>query len=93
MREKKFALGVLATAIISTLGYLYVKSDKLNPDGVILENIEALSGSEETIITCGLRENYGRCWQEGFTLRICQEYFYYECEFTGMQANYCKPPC
>lgn len=60
--------------------------------GLLMENVEALAGSEDVVITCNSGHS-GQCFAPSSDLKICGEYFYYECEFTGYMANSCWSPC
>ena len=60
--------------------------------GLLMENVEALANSEDFVITCSSGSS-GQCYRESSNLRICGEYFYYRCEFSGCMLDQCWEPC
>lgn len=59
---------------------------------LLLENVEALAGSEDVIITCS-SGNDGQCFSPGEDFKMCGEFMYYECEYSGYTFDNCSNPC
>lgn len=53
---------------------------------------EALAGSEDVIITCS-GGSEGQCFRQGADLKMCGEFMYYDCEYSGYVFDNCSIPC
>jgi len=62
-----------------------------NNSAISLANIETLAHGEDIVILCG--QYTGPCWIEGFELKMCGEYNFYECVFEGSMRYTCYNPC
>lgn len=65
----------------------------VNP--LVKENVEALTQGvllPEVVITCS-SGNEGQCFVKGNDLKMCGEYMYYQCEYSGYQMYTCYNPC
>lgn len=94
MKKRRIFVGAISVSVAIMIGLVYGTCKRFGVGDTVFDNIEALSSSEEIVITCGQMENMGKCWKKNYhNLRFCNEYSYYECEFTGMQIDYCHQPC
>ena len=92
MKKKKYVMVFcFMTAIVGTfLGFSYFEKQELESD-LTLANVEALAGGDDVTIVCS-KGNDGRCFRKGTSLKMCKEYTYYACEYTGYTKDYCKNP-
>lgn len=64
-----------------------------NESSLTMENVEALTDNEDGVVILCNKGYDGRCFRKGYNLKMCQEYMYYACEYTGYTNDYCKNPC
>lgn len=90
-------LGIIfAIAVVTILTYGLNSMNTQEPlTDLELANIEALSETESpgVTITCDWSPKGGRCYKQGYQLKICGEWMFYECIFTGYQGDSCYNPC
>lgn len=93
MKQKNIFLAVsLAIAgICAVCANAFLIADK-QECGLLMENVEALADSEDFVITCN-SGNSGQCFAPNGEFKMCGEYFYNECVFTGYMFDYCWNPC
>ncbi|MCM1109653.1 MAG: NVEALA domain-containing protein [Clostridium sp.] len=95
MKKKTFAFlsGLVLIALASIYWFSITPKEQLSD--IELANIEALSQIElpDVEVTCDWSYSGGRCYRQGFRLKMCNETMFYECEYTGYQNDYCLNPC
>lgn len=64
-----------------------------NESSLTMENVEALTDNEDGVVILCNKGYDGRCFRKGYNLKMCQEYMFYACEYTGYTNDYCKNPC
>jgi hypothetical protein len=98
-RKRNTMLLTLVVALIGAAFAFMSQRTTQNADLVSttkMANIEALTGNEETevVITCSSGRDgqcFRTCWCKG--MKMCGEYMYYPCCFSGYQDDYCSSPC
>jgi len=92
---KKKVLGSILLLFVCTITVFNLNIKKqVNASEVTLANIEALAYGEDlppVIITCG--QYQGHCWIPGQIYKMCGEYTYLECKWTGLERDECYKPC
>lgn len=93
--KAKFIIPILAAAAVVGIGLHQLPDGNVGLSNLTIENIEALTESVElkdVIIMCDWQPTGGQCYKSTFQLKMCKEYMYYECLFTGFQTDHCKQP-
>lgn len=89
-----FVCAVITIACVSFALLVQFNSGKLVVDNLLLENVEALTRGEigEVVVTCS-KGSSGQCFTRSLDLKLCGEYSYYACVYTGYTRDNCTIPC
>lgn len=94
--ERNIIISIVLGLILlgSSLGLTHLKSQEPLSD-LEMANIEALTETElpGVTITCDWSPKGGKCYKQGYQLKMCGEWMFYECIFTGYQKDTCNNPC
>lgn len=82
--------------ILAAAGVFCVHQHKTQLHGgdIALANIEALTYDLEEVTVMCSSGNQGYCFREDWTQwKMCREYTYHPCVYTGYQSDHCYHPC
>lgn len=75
------------------MGFMTQFNEEKNLSSLTLENLEALTDGEGAEIVCSGGSD-GDCYAPDFgRMKMCGEYMYTPCIFSGVQSDSCTEPC